>query len=193
MTKGQHFVKLTPEEHQQILKWATEGHGYTEISRMLDGKVSKQRIEQICQKHKIKATNIKRDKKRKEFESKMIAKWGKRWNDMEHRRSFIYTTMREKFRTKKANSIRVGIDFDIEFGDIDFPTHCPILGIELDYFSENGYLENAPSFDRVDPNKGYVKNNVAIISMKANRIKNNGTAEDHENIAKYIRSYLELR
>lgn len=180
---------LTEQERADLLQWAKEGLGYTEISKRLNGKITKQRVEQICKKHKIQATKIKRDKKQSEFESKMVAKWGKRWKDLEHRQSFLYSAMREKFRNKKANAIRVGIEFSIEFGDIDFPTHCPILGIELDYFTEEGYRDNSPSFDRVDPNKEYVKGNVAIISMRANRIKNNGTAEEHEKIAAFIRSF----
>lgn len=35
--------------------------------------------------------------------------------------------------------------------------------------------------------KGYVKGNITVISNKANRIKNNGTAEEHEAIAKWLR------
>lgn len=180
---------LTEQERADLLQWAKEGLGYTEISKRLNGKITRQRVEQICKKHKIKATQIKRDKKQAEFEAKMVAKWGKRWKDLEHRKSFLYSAMREKFRNKKANCVRIGQEFSIEFGDLDFPTHCPVLGIELDYFTEEGYKDNSPSFDRVDPNKEYVKGNVAIISMRANRIKNNGTAEEHEKIAAFIRSF----
>lgn len=178
---------ISEEERANLLSWAREGHGYTEIAKKLNNKISKQRVEQICKKNRIKATEIKRDKKKQEFEAKMQAKWGRRWKDMEYRQSFIYTAMKEKFRAKKANSLRVGKEFTIEFGDIDFPTHCPILGIELNYFNEEGYLDDSPSFDRIDPLKGYVKGNVAIISMRANRIKNNGTAEEHEKIAQFMR------
>lgn len=184
---------LTEEERANILIWAKEGYGYTEIAKKLNNKVKKQRIEQICKKHKIKATDIKRQKKQAAFEEKMIAKWGKRWKDLEHRKSFLYSAMREKFRMKKANCIRVGKKFTIDFGDIEFPTHCPILGIELDYFTEEGFNDASPSFDRINPELGYVKGNVAIISMRANRIKNNGTAEEHEKIAKFMRSALPLQ
>ncbi len=181
---------ITVEERANLLDWAKEGLGYTEIAKRLNNKISKQRVEQICKKHKIRATAIKRAKKQELFEAKMVAKWGSRWKDMEYRKSFIYTAMREKFRAKKANSIRVGKEFTVEFGDIDFPTHCPILGIELNYFNEEGYLDDSPSFDRINPALGYVKGNVAIISMRANRIKNNGTAEEHQKIADFMRSAL---
>lgn len=180
---------LTAEERTNLLTWAKQGFGYTEIASKLNNKVSKQRVEQICKKNNIKATEIKRQKRREQFEAKMQAKWGNKWKDMEYRKSFIYTAMREKFKAKKANSLRVGKEFSVEFGDIDFPTHCPILGIELNYFNEEGYLDDSPSFDRIDPLKGYIKGNVAIISMRANRIKNNGTAEEHEKIAQFMRQH----
>jgi hypothetical protein len=186
-TMPYHFV-ITEEERTNLLQWAKEGLGYTEIAKRLNNKITKQRVEQICKKNKVDATQIKRDKNKVAFEEKMVAKWGKRWKDLEYRKSFLYSAMREKFRNKKANAVRVGIEFSIEFGDIDFPTHCPILGIELDYFTEEGYKDNSPSFDRIDPNKEYIKGNVAIISMRANRIKNNGTAEEHEKIAKFMKT-----
>jgi hypothetical protein len=96
--------------------------------------------------------------------------------------------MREKFRAKKANAIRVGIEFTIEFGELTFPTHCPILGIELDYFSEQR-TENTVSFDKINPTTGYVSGNVVILSWRANRIKNDGTAEEHRKIADFLHQH----
>jgi hypothetical protein len=184
-----YFSKLTKEEVQDILKQASEGVGYSDISKNINHKVSKQRVKQICDKHKVDAFGIKQAKRQEELEARMTAKWGKEWNNPSHRRSYLYQAMRAKFRAKKTNATRIGIEFSIDFGDITFPTHCPILDIELDYFTEEGWADNSPSFDRVDPTKGYIKGNVAIISMKANRIKNNGTADDHEKIAKFIRQF----
>jgi hypothetical protein len=62
---------------------------------------------------------------------------------------------------------------------------CPVFGLELDWFAE-ARKENSPSFDRVDPKLGYIKGNVQIISARANRIKNDGTAEEHRLIAAYM-------
>ena len=41
--------------------------------------------------------------------------------------------------------------------DIIFPTHCPILGIELIKGGTGVQTFNSPSIDRIDPNKGYIK------------------------------------
>jgi hypothetical protein len=189
MPKGTHFAKLTTEEVELVKQWAKEGFGLTEISKKLNGKVSRQRIKQITQKFKIDAFAIKKQKQEKILNDKMFKKWGPKWKDQEWRKSAIYQAMREKFKNKKANA--GNHEFTIDFGDLTFPTHCPILGIELDYFALNGRLENSPSFDRVDPSKGYVKDNVVIVSWRANRIKNDGTAEEHEKIAKFMRSALQ--
>jgi len=181
-----HFQKITVEDKANIKKWALEGVGLTEISKRLGGKITKQRVKQITDKAGIDCFAIKQEKQQKELNDRMFKRWGPKWNDAEWRKSDIYARMREKFRSKKARCYKE--DFTIEFGDIHFPTHCPIFGIELDYYADS-IQDNSPSFDRIDPTKGYVKGNVAIISMRANRIKNNGTAEEHEKIAQFMRNH----
>lgn len=69
------------------------------------------------------------------------------------------------------------------------PTHCPILGIELDYFHRPGGMKrspNAASVDRTDSTKGYIPGNVAIRSARANRLKNDATAEEAYKVYKYL-------
>lgn len=177
--------KITAEEHQFILDQAKEGVGYQELSDKLGNKISKQRVKQICKKARIDAFSIKQQKRNEEHELRMIKRWGNEWKNKEHRRSYVYQAMRSKFRTKKANAIRAGRQWTVDFGDLEFPTHCPILGIELDYFSET-ICDSSPSFDCVVPERDYVKGNVYVISQRANRIKNDGTADEHWAIAKFI-------
>lgn len=50
---------------------------------------------------------------------------------------------------------------------------CPIFKTKLKW--RDGTKLNSPSFDRIDPTKGYVQGNVAIISFRANGIKSNVT------------------
>jgi predicted DNA-binding protein YlxM (UPF0122 family) len=186
MAQGQHFKKLTDSDIDNIKVWAKEGFGLTEIANKLENKVSRQRIKQITEQFNINAFANKKIKRQKELNDKMFQKWGPKWNDQEWRKSAIYAAMREKFKNKKAHCYKH--EFSINFGDLVFPTHCPILGIELDYFSQNGRQENSPSFDRIDPSKGYIKGNVAVISWRANRIKNDGTAEEHQKIASFMKT-----
>lgn len=110
-------------------------------------------------------------------------KWDK-WGNKED--TILYKSQRAKFFGKKNNAKREGKEWTISFGDISWPTHCPILDIPLNYFATNRG-EDSPSFDRSNPAEGYVKGNVQIMSWRANRIKNDGTADEHEAIAKFIR------
>jgi len=79
--------------------------------------------------------------------------------------------------------------FDISVGDLEWPTRCPALGIELHYRSESSptiRTDASPSLDRLDPNKGYVKGNVRVISWRANKIKTDANADEIMAVAKWL-------
>jgi len=77
--------------------------------------------------------------------------------------------------------------------NIKIPTHCPILGVELNFQGTGieGYSreENSPSIDQVIAGQGYTLDNIAVMSWRANRIKNNGTANEHRQIADFMDNY----
>ncbi len=50
------------------------------------------------------------------------------------------------------------------------------------------HRDNAPSIDRINPNEGYVLGNVAIISARANWVKSDGSFEEHQRIADYLKT-----
>lgn len=66
------------------------------------------------------------------------------------------------------------------------PTHCPVLGMELDFSVGDGRQENSPSVDRIRPARGYVQGNVVVMSHRANTIKSYGTATEHRLIADWM-------
>lgn len=76
----------------------------------------------------------------------------------------------------KCSAKRRNISFNLKYYDLTLPTHCPVLGIELQYKSfENKSQSNDLNFatvDRIDNKRGYVKDNVWIISRLANNMKN---------------------
>lgn len=77
-------------------------------------------------------------------------------------------------------------EFTIEMSDLDWPTHCPVFGTELDW--DSGYQQdNSPSIDRTNSREGYIPGNVKFMSWKANRLKNNGTLSDFEQLIKYLK------
>lgn len=92
-----------------------------------------------------------------------------------------YTCTRLKNKAKDLE-----IPFNLEPDDIVVPKECPVLGISLS-FGGVGQRDDAPSIDRLFPSRGYVKGNVRVISMKANRIKNNATLGELELVLKDLR------
>jgi hypothetical protein len=84
-----------------------------------------------------------------------------------------------RFRSKLK---KISFDIDLEHVRSLVVSHCPILGVQLEWSARRGNgpgaMANSPSLDRIDPSKGYVKGNVWIISNKANAIKNDATHEE---------------
>lgn len=81
------------------------------------------------------------------------------------------------FVSAKSRAKRLGLQFDIELSDVVMPERCPVFGIPL-YYSKDHQTNNSPSIDRLDTTKGYVKGNIAVISMRANRIKSDMNPKD---------------
>lgn len=77
-----------------------------------------------------------------------------------------------KQRAKKA-----GMKHTITIDDIVIPEYCPVLGIKLDIGDRKKH-GNAPSIDRIDNAKGYIKENIMIVSNRANMLKNDATLEE---------------
>ena len=76
---------------------------------------------------------------------------------------------RAKSRAKKNN-----LPFNIELADIIIPERCPLLGIKIES-TEFRNSPNNPSLDKIIPEKGYTKDNVWVISNRANTLKNDAT------------------
>jgi hypothetical protein len=68
------------------------------------------------------------------------------------------------------------------------PEFCPVFGIKLAHSWGQGPKDETPSLDRIETSKGYERGNIAVISNRANRVKSDGTAEEHERIAAWMRS-----
>lgn len=82
---------------------------------------------------------------------------------------------------------RKGLEFTITVATLKWPSHCPILGIELDYLTRGAIKHDLPTIDRVDPRHGYHAWNARVVSFKANTLKNACTREHLEMILDYVR------
>ena len=47
-----------------------------------------------------------------------------------------------------------------------------------------------PSIDRIDPKKRYVKDNIIVVSMRANRIKSDATVDEIRKVADFYEKHL---
>ena len=84
---------------------------------------------------------------------------------------------RSLFLVARNNARRMGREFSISQGDIIIPKSCPYLGVELTRELRRENRRYNPSLDRIDSSRGYTKDNIQIISIKANSMKSDFTAE----------------
>lgn len=91
---------------------------------------------------------------------------------------------RAKQRCKKS-----GKKFDIEVEDIFIPDKCPVLGIEINCNSGRpGAYYNSPSLDRIDNSRGYTKDNIQVVSQRANAMKHSASNTDLHKFAQWVLS-----
>ncbi len=104
------------------------------------------------------------------------------------RRSYLRRLRRVMLQTAQKRSREGGLPFDLIEDDIFIPDYCPVLGIRLEPKAGRGFHASSPTLDRLVPELGYVRGNVAVISCRANVLKSNGTAEEHGRIATWMRA-----
>lgn len=84
-----------------------------------------------------------------------------------------------KQRAKKSN-----IEFTLAKDDINIPDTCPVFGFPLKREERESWMY-APSIDRIDNTKGYIKENIIIVSRRANILKKDATIEELKKLADY--------
>lgn len=97
---------------------------------------------------------------------------------------------RRYFNNKQSNASARGIEFTLKFKSVVWPETCPVLGGALYYGPPKGHAASrdwSPSFDRIDPSKGYTPENTRIISARANRIRHNASADELRSVADFYR------
>lgn len=81
------------------------------------------------------------------------------------------------WQSAKDRALKFNLPFDIEISDVVIPKYCKILGIPL-FKGSGGPTANSPSLDRIIPELGYIKENIQVISFKANTMKSNATKDE---------------
>lgn len=132
-------------------------------------------------------------KKEREARAGFRKKNPRYWKTSERRnvpfKTWLCSQARKRGRKK-------GLAATIRPGDIVWPTHCPVLGIKLDYPERSGQRKdlfgiaaaNYPSLDRWDCSLGYVPGNVFVISFRANTLKSNAKLDEIMAVARYLQT-----
>lgn len=91
------------------------------------------------------------------------------------------------YKNIKSRCKRLGREFSIDLEDIIIPEKCPVFGFELKRENRETWM-CAPSVDRIDSSKGYIKGNVAVVSRRANILKKDSTLEELEQLFNYYKN-----
>jgi hypothetical protein len=110
----------------------------------------------------------------------------KYWNTT-YKRKATADPRKRLWKLARDRAKKRGIPFNLEVEDILVPKKCPVLGIKLILF---GRRNEAPSIDRIINTLGYIKGNIKVISMKANRMKGESTIRQMERILLYMKGKL---
>ena len=116
------------------------------------------------------------------FKSEAGKEYRKQWQKNER----ITKPEVSMLRAAKARAKAQNVPFDIMVKDIVIPKRCPVLGIKL----EKGIgvsKDSSPTLDKIIPRLGYVKGNIAVISKRANTIKNNAAIEELEMLIEWLK------
>ena len=84
-----------------------------------------------------------------------------------------------------------GLECNIQLEDIVIPDRCPVLGIALKSnigagAGGGGEYDYAPTLDRIDNSRGYTKDNICVISRKANSLKGDASIDEIKAILTYM-------
>lgn len=89
----------------------------------------------------------------------------------------------------KQRAVNKNREFNITIDDIKdlwpVDNKCPVFGFDF-VWNNAGFRDTSPSIDRINSSKGYTKDNIQIISWKANSIKSSSTVEDLRTVLKYM-------
>jgi len=92
-----------------------------------------------------------------------------------HKRTAPFKLKASRAKARAAR-LKVPFDLDPEYLESIWTGVCPVFNCEIYLFDRSRNDEQAAELDRIVPSLGYVKGNVAFLSRRANRLKNNVTS-----------------
>ena len=174
--------ECTQKEHQQYRELhKKERSEYEQNKRLTDSNWRKKAAERNKRYlEKLKAEGGERLEHRKQ----RVKESNLKIRDRDPRYSLWYGA--------KSRAQEKGLEFNLDIEDIIIPEKCPILEIPIQRNHGAAKFDSA-SLDRIDPSKGYVRGNIAVISTMANTMKNNATRSELETFCKNILNYIDRK
>jgi hypothetical protein len=156
---------------------------YLPFSLFSKNSVNKDKLSSHCKK----CDQISQEKKRRKSPEKQLA--FSRNYQKERRKDFNYR-LQMLINASKQRAVKKQIEHNITVNDLKeiYPQDgcCPVFGFKLE-FGNAGFREHSPSIDRIDSSKGYTKDNIQIISWRANKLKTDATVEELEMLLSYLK------
>ena len=110
----------------------------------------------------------------------------KTWRDKNPKHFWVCTQI---YRTRvRAVEKKIPFDLTVEYVKSICPDKCPVFETPFNFIGNKHLIPESPSIDRIDPAKGYVEGNIAIISAKANQIKSAYKFQDIYKVAAWLES-----
>lgn len=146
-------------------------------------KTTKDGLQNYCKE----CAAAKRKRLRKENPEKTKEAWNKYRSKMKQDKRYRLSCLLNSSKARAAEKQREHTLTLEDLLDL-YPKDncCPVYGFEL-IWGDSGFRETSPSIDRIDSSKGYTKDNVQIISWKANRLKSYATLEDLEILVSFMK------
>lgn len=110
-----------------------------------------------------------------------------------------HNLLKKMLRGAKERSLQNNLNFNLDFDflvQISNIKNCPVFGIPLEWEINPDKKDvhknknNRPSLDRINSQHGYTKDNVKIISWRANKLKNESTIKELLEIINYMKKHL---
>lgn len=148
---------------------------------------------QSCKANKPRAAFSRIDRKDRSKRKDICIDCSKRERAEKRQRRLWYHKKIPAILTNcKIRAREMGVEFSLTRDDIVIPERCPVFGVvfEEECKKANRYFCNsyAPSVDRIDNSKGYTKDNIVIVSCRANSIKGNATIAELFQVANFYAS-----
>lgn len=94
-------------------------------------------------------------------------------------------SIKRMLNSSKQRSKAKSLEHNITFKDLYvlWEDNCPVFGVA---YGSGSNIDYSRSLDRIDSSKGYTKDNIHIISWRANRIKSDSTFKELTQLTEFI-------